>query len=96
MGSSAAVYVGQVEQDPQGNLWAVLYCRDQVITREQVRSLRKAKRRVTDLVLSAADNYPAGGIPVAPEPTPYPQVTLRAPAAPAQKSAPRAAVAHLV
>ncbi len=31
-----------------------------VVSREQVQSLRKAKRRVTDLVLAAADNYPTG------------------------------------
>jgi len=48
-------YVGQVERDPDGILWAVLYLGDQVITRERVASLRKGKRRVTDLVLSAAD-----------------------------------------
>ena len=52
---SAASYVGQVERDADGGLWAVLYLGDQVITKEQVSSLRKGKRRVTDLVLSAAD-----------------------------------------
>ena len=91
MGNSAVTYVGQVEQDPQGALWAVLYFRDQVIAREQVRSLRKAKRRVSDLVLSAADNYPAGPMPT-PTPTPCPPVALRAPA----KGTSRAAIAHLV
>jgi hypothetical protein len=84
-------YVGQVEQDPQGTLWAVLYYRDQVIAREQMRSLRKAKRRVSDLVLSAADNYPTGPLPT-PGPTPCPPIDLRVPA----KSVHRAAVAHLV
>lgn len=54
-GPSAASYVGQVERDLAGVLWAVLYLGDQVVTREQVSSLRKGKRRVTDLVLSAAD-----------------------------------------
>jgi hypothetical protein len=48
-------YVGQVECDPDGVLWAVLYLGDRVVTRERVSSLRKGKRRVTDLVLSAAD-----------------------------------------
>ncbi len=48
-------YVGQVERDPDGALWAVLYLGDQVITKERVTSLRRGKRRVTDLVLSAAD-----------------------------------------
>lgn len=52
---SAASYVGQVERDPAGVFWAVLYLGDQVVTKERVSSLRKGKRRVTDLVLSAAD-----------------------------------------
>lgn len=52
---SAASYVGQVERDADGVMWAVLYFGDQVVTKEQVASLRKGKRRVTDLVLSAAD-----------------------------------------
>jgi len=52
---SVPSYVGQVERDPDGVLWAVLYLGDRVITREQVSSLRKGKRRVTDLVPSAAD-----------------------------------------
>ncbi len=50
-----ATYVGQVERDPDGVLWAVLYCGDLLISRERVRSLRKGKRRVADLVLGAAD-----------------------------------------
>ena len=52
---AAPSYVGQVERDPDGLLWAVLYLGDRVVTRERVGSLRKGKRRVTDLVLSAAD-----------------------------------------
>lgn len=52
---SAPTYVGQVERDPDGLLWAVLYLGDQVVVKEQVSSVRKGKRRVTDLVLSAAD-----------------------------------------
>jgi hypothetical protein len=51
-------YVGQVECDPSGTLWAVLYFRDQIIEREQVRSLRHGKRRVTNMVLAAADTFP--------------------------------------
>jgi hypothetical protein len=58
-----ATYVGQVELDPNGILWAVLYHCERVITREQVRSLRKGKRCVADLVLSAADAFPAGPAP---------------------------------
>ena len=56
----APTYVGQVEMDPAGTLWAVLYDGATVITKEQVRSLRRGKRRVADLVLSAADSFPAG------------------------------------
>jgi len=58
--TSTATYVGQVERDPEGILWAVLYYRDQVIEREQARSLRRAKRRVTTMVLAAADAFPDG------------------------------------
>ena len=54
----ASTYVGQVERDPDGLFWAVLYSGNDVLVREHVRSLRKAKRRVTDLVLAAADNSP--------------------------------------
>lgn len=48
-------YVGQVERDPDGALWAVLYLDSRVVVREQVSSVRRGKRRVTDLVLSSAD-----------------------------------------
>jgi hypothetical protein len=48
-------YVGQVERDSSGVLWAVLYSQGEVLRREQVRSLRQGKRMVTDLVLAAAD-----------------------------------------
>ena len=41
-------YVGQVERDLDGQIWAVLYCEGQVIGREQTRSLRRGKRRVTN------------------------------------------------
>lgn len=91
MENAAATYVGQVEQDPQGTLWAVLYYRDHVITREQMRSLRKAKRRVSDLVLSAADNYPKGPLPAS-APTPCPPVDLRVPS----NGTRRPSIAHFV
>ena len=58
--NDAATYVGQVEMDPSGTLWAVLYDGATVVTKEQVSSLRRGKRRVADLVLSAADSFPAG------------------------------------
>ena len=48
-------YVGQVERDCDGEIWAVLYCEGEVIAREQARSLRRGKRRVTDMLLSAAE-----------------------------------------
>lgn len=54
---AAATYCGQVEQDCDGVLWAVLYCGDLAVDRERVRSLRKGKRRVTDMVLGATDAY---------------------------------------
>ncbi len=56
--SATTGYVGQVECDPAGTLWAVLYFRDQVIERERVRSLRHGKRRVTNMVLAAHDTFP--------------------------------------
>ena len=60
-GSATASYVGQVERDPAGRLWAVLYFREQIIERERVRSLRHGKRRVTNMVLSAHDTFPDDG-----------------------------------
>ena len=56
---SAGSYVGQVERDADGVMWAVLYLGDQVVTKERVSSLRTGQRRVTDLVLSAADELAA-------------------------------------
>lgn len=53
----SATYVGQVERDADGALWAVLYCGEHEISKEQVRSLRKGKRRVADLLLSANDTF---------------------------------------
>jgi hypothetical protein len=55
--AAASTYVGQVECDPAGTLWAVLYCRDQVIERERVRSLRHGKRKVINMVLAAQDAF---------------------------------------
>ena len=56
--TDAPSYLGQVERDPAGELWAVLYREDKVIAHEQVWSLRHGKRRVTDMVLAAADATP--------------------------------------
>jgi hypothetical protein len=53
-------FVGQVERDRDGVLWAILYAapaeRTQFpLSREVVRSLRQGRRRVTDMVLAEAD-----------------------------------------
>lgn len=53
-------FVGQVERDRDGVLWATLYAapaeRKQIpLSREVVRSLRQGRRRVTDMVLAEAD-----------------------------------------
>jgi len=48
-------YIGQVERDCEGLLWAVLYIGPNVISRERVRSLRRGRRRITDMLLAAAD-----------------------------------------
>lgn len=50
--------IGQIERDSEGVLWTVVYHGDQVIAREPVRSLRKGKRVLADLVLAAADKSP--------------------------------------
>jgi len=55
--NATADYVGQVERDRVGALWVILYRDELVISREQVRSLRAGRRRVADLVLSAADSF---------------------------------------
>ena len=53
-------YVGQVERDCDGVIWAVLYAEPagrstSLLTREIVRSTRHGRRRVSDLVLAEAD-----------------------------------------
>jgi hypothetical protein len=53
-------FVGQVERDPDGVLWAILYAapaeRQQFpLSREVVHSLRQGRRRVTDMMLAEAD-----------------------------------------
>jgi len=54
-GRLSGTYVGQVERDPNGGLWAILYRGVTLISRERVASLRKGRRRVADLVLGAAE-----------------------------------------
>ena len=56
-GSVTATYVGQVERDSSGALWAVLYCGQHIVSKEQVRTLRRGKRRVAEHVLSASDAF---------------------------------------
>lgn len=56
--SAFTAFVGQVERDREGHLWAVLYREGQIIAREQMRSLRRGRRRVTDMLLAAADPTP--------------------------------------
>jgi hypothetical protein len=53
-------FVGQVERDPDGVLWAILYAapaeQKQIpLSREVVHSLRQGRRRVTNMVLAEAD-----------------------------------------
>jgi hypothetical protein len=53
-------YLGQVERDRDGVLWAVLYAeraegKDSMLGREVVSSLRQGRRRVTNMVLAEAD-----------------------------------------
>ncbi len=56
---TSCVFVGQVEQDPAGDLWAVLYASrstgDCVMGREPVRSVKHGRRRVGDMLLARAD-----------------------------------------
>jgi hypothetical protein len=61
----ASTYIGQVERDPAGTLWAVLYFHDQPIERQPVRSLRHGKRLVANMVLAAADAFPDDPRPLA-------------------------------
>jgi hypothetical protein len=60
-----STYIGQVERDPAGTLWAVLYFHDQPIERQPVRSLRHGKRLVANMVLAAADAFPDDPRPLA-------------------------------
>ena len=56
-GDTPAQYTGQVERDPDpgGWLWAVPHRGGRVVYAEPVRSLRRGRRRVTDLPLAATD-----------------------------------------
>ena len=56
-GDTPTQYTGQVERDPDpgGWLWAVPHRGGRVVYAEPVRSLRRGRRRVTDLPLAATD-----------------------------------------
>jgi hypothetical protein len=87
MRESEDVYTGQVERDPNGVLWAVVYRGDgtrseAAIRQERVQSLNQGKRRVTEMLLAEADagRKSTGPIPrqmSAPEETRRPEVPIR-------------------
>jgi len=57
---ASRTFVGQLERDCDGVLWAALYAgtpahNGSLLTREIVRSTRHGRRRVADLVLAEAD-----------------------------------------
>lgn len=54
------IYTGQVERDPDGTLWAVLYRgevtrADAIVSQEPTRSVRRGRKRVEEMILSQAD-----------------------------------------
>ena len=51
---------GQLERSSDGRLWVVLYRGTTVVRRERVRSRRRGRRWLIDMVLADADGYPAG------------------------------------
>jgi len=53
-------YTGQVERDPHGGLWAVLYRgnvtrTDAIVKQEPTRSVKRGMKRVEEMILSQAD-----------------------------------------
>ena len=53
-------FVGQLERSPDGLLWVVLYRGSTVIHKERVRSARRGRSRLVDIVLAAAEPLPGG------------------------------------
>ena len=53
-------FVGQLERSPDGLLWVVLYRGTAVIGKERVRSRRRGRSRLIDIVLAAAEQFPGG------------------------------------
>jgi len=54
------VYTGQVERDPHGALWAVLYRgevthADAIVSQEPTRSVKRGWKRVEEMILAQAD-----------------------------------------
>ena len=61
------VFTGQVERDPHGGLWAVLYRgevihADAIVNQEPTRSVKQGVKRVEEMILAQADaeNPPSG------------------------------------
>jgi hypothetical protein len=53
-------FVGQLERSPDGLLWVVLYRGTAVIRKERVRSRRRGRSRLIDIVLAATETFPVG------------------------------------
>jgi len=53
-------FLGQLERSPDGLLWVVLYRGTAVIHKEPVRSRRRGRSRLIDIVLTASEPFPAG------------------------------------
>jgi len=65
------VYTGQVERDPHGDLWAVLYRGevthpDAIVNQELTRSIKQGMKRVEEMILAQADaESPPSGLDAA-------------------------------
>ena len=53
-------FVGHLERSPDGLLWVVLYRGTAVIHKERVRSRRRGRSKLIDIVLAATEPFPAG------------------------------------
>lgn len=68
------VYTGQVERDPHGGLWAVLYRgevvhADAIVNQEPTRSIKRGVKRVEEMILAQADaDSPLSGLDAASRP----------------------------
>ncbi len=65
------VFTGQVERDPNGGLWVVLYRgevihADAILSKEPTRSVKRGMKRVEELILAQADaESPPSGLAAA-------------------------------